>query len=92
MANETKSEAKGGRVQFENRTRAAYVIEHPSGDRIFGQSVDRDIPKDLQDPIHRRSPVVEFSREQFDQLPPHSAKFLDVLVAKGDLDRRDLAA
>jgi hypothetical protein len=82
--------SKAGRVQYENRTRTRFVIDHPDGDKIFGQSVDRDAPKEALHPVHRPSPVVTFTREEHDRIPEYAQKYLASLVAKGHVDRREL--
>lgn len=80
-----------GTIRYENRTRTAWVVEHPDGDLVFGQSVDRDIPDAERDPVHQRSPIVSLDREREARLPEHSRRFLDGLVAKGLVDRREAA-
>lgn len=77
-------------IELENRTDTRWVLEHPEGDIHLGQSADRDALE--RDPIYRPSPVVKLTPAKFGAMPEHSRRTLDTLVARGDVQRREIAA
>ena len=76
---------------YENRTRSQWVLEHPDGDIVFGDSELRNLPEERRTP-HLRSPVVPITAEQLSTMPEHSVRFLATLITKGDIELRRAAA
>lgn len=77
------------KIEFENRSRTLWVLEHPDGDIIFGDAADRLVAD--RDPVHQRDPRVVLSAAKLERMPPHSRSALNKLVDNGDIQRRELA-
>lgn len=82
---------KATKIELENRTRTVWLIEHPDGDVILGNSSDR-IVKGERDTRYQPDPLQEIPKAKYDSFPAHSRKLIDSLVKRGDLQRRELAA
>lgn len=88
---------KAAILEFENRTRTRWMLEiaaPAAGDPpevvVFGDMIDRNVPN--RHPVFQRDPVVRLTPAQYERLTPASRRLLDTLVAKHDIDRRELAA
>lgn len=95
MANAQQAPTKPGPKlvpgEYENRTRTRWVLEHPEGDLVFGDSKDRDVPKAERN-HNLRDPVVPISAATLETMPEHSKTFLATLLAKGHVELRRAAA
>jgi hypothetical protein len=79
------------KVEIENRTTQRWLLEHPDGVIVIGDERDRVVQGE-RDPFYQPNPVVTLTRQQLERMPEHSRKMLDKLVARGDFQRRELAA
>ena len=94
-------------IELENRTRSVFhfpVVKRmppPEGVSgpgtlketrrvILGDSADRDVKN--ADPKLQPSPVIRMTSEEFAELGPRNIRVLRALIAKGDVQLRELAA
>jgi hypothetical protein len=81
------------KVEYENRARSRWCLANPAlpgGEVIMGSSADRTVQGE-RDPVYQPDPVITITGEQDKKWPAGEAAALKALVAKGDVQRRELA-